>query len=819
MSDFTAFERLALPLVRWLVKLWVRPSVLPDDVRNRYDGGRHVVYALEKRSVIDLAVLEYVCRERGLPDPLAPLGSARVLSVSLLFLERRTGIFAQRIDRRIPDALRMLVLAANENVALEADIAPVSLFWGRAPDRERSWFRLLVAEGWDISGRFRKFLSLLINGRNLLVLFGEPLSLQPALAETRGMKRGPRRLWRQLRTQLRNQRAATIGPDLSHRRTIVAQVLRTQAVREAVRAEVKEKDLTRRDALQVARGYAYEIAANYSHSFVVFMSGLLGRLWNRLYDGVEVANFSSLQGVDEGSEIVYVPCHRSHMDYLLLSYVVYHKGYAVPHIAAGINLNMPVVGSLLRRGGAFFLRRSFGGNATYTAVFTRYLGTMMARGHSLEYFIEGGRSRTGRLLQPKTGMLAMTVRSFMRTPERPLVFVPVYFGYERLVEGRTYIGELSGRPKEKESVLGMLRTLPELRSRFGKVYVSFGEPLPLADLLAAHAPEWTQDTHVAEEKPAWLAPLCDDLARRIMCRINSAACVTPINLLGMVLLATPRQSMGEADLVRQLELYSSLMRQAPYSARVWITPLDGQSMIRHGEELRLLTRQQHPLGDILRMTEADAVLAGYYRNNVLHVLLLPSLLACTFLNNASVSRADLLRLAGRVYPYVAEEYFLRWTLAELPAAVDEMLEDLLNHGLLTANVDRTEWYRPAAESSEAVQLSVLARITVPILERFYLAISMLLRAGSGRLTAEALEHQCQLVAQRMAMLYELNSPEFFDKSLFGQFVEMLRSHQVVTATSDGKLAFEQQLLEDVASDAQLVLHEQIRNSILQVVHR
>ena len=123
------------------------------------------------------------------------------------------------------------------------------------------------------------------------------------------------------------------------------------------------------------------------------------------------------------------------MDYLLLSYVIYHKGYAVPHIAAGINLNMPVIGSLLRRGGAFFLRRSFGGNALYSAVFSRYLGTIMARGHSIEYFIEGGRSRTGRLLQPKTGMLAMTVRAYLRNPGRPVVFVPIYFGYERLVEG------------------------------------------------------------------------------------------------------------------------------------------------------------------------------------------------------------------------------------------------------------------------------------------------------------------------------------------------------------------------------------------------
>ena len=124
----------------------------------------------------------------------------------------------------------------------------------------------------------------------------------------------------------------------------------------------------------------------------------------------------------------------------------------VPHIAAGINLNMPVVGRLPAQGGAFFMRRSFKGNTLYTMVFMKYLGLMMARGHSIEYFIEGGRSRTGRLLQPKTGMLSMTLRSYLRDPRRPIVFLPVYFGYERLVEGKTYIGELSGQPKEKESV-------------------------------------------------------------------------------------------------------------------------------------------------------------------------------------------------------------------------------------------------------------------------------------------------------------------------------------------------------------------------------
>ena len=162
-----------------------------------------------------------------------------------------------------------------------------------------------------------------------------------------------------------------------------------------------------------------------------------------------------------------------------------------PHIAAGLNLNLPVVGRLLRKGGAFFIRRSLRGSALYTVVFMKYVAAMMARGHSIEYFIEGGRSRTGRLLTPMTGMLSMTVRSYLREPRLPVVFVPVYFGYERLLEAQTYIGELSGKPKQKESVPGLLRTVLRLfRRRHGRVHVNLGEPIHIDAVLDAHAPGW-----------------------------------------------------------------------------------------------------------------------------------------------------------------------------------------------------------------------------------------------------------------------------------------------------------------------------------------
>jgi glycerol-3-phosphate O-acyltransferase len=516
-------------------------------------------------------------------------------------------------------------------------------------------------------------------------------------------------------------------------------------------------------------------------------------------------------------EIIYVPCHRSHMDYLLLSYIIYRKGFAVPHVAAGINLNMPVIGRFLRKGGAFFLRRSFKGDTLYPVVFTKYLGFMMARGHPLEYFIEGGRSRTGRLLSPRTGMLSMTVRSYLNHPLRPVVFMPVYFGYERIVEGRTYIGELSGRPKQKESVFVLVKTLiAVLRSKFGKVHVNLGQPISLDELLSKHNPNWRGDTQEnADSRAGWIGGAIADLAVRINTEINAAAAVTPVNLVAMAILATPRQALPELDLVRQVELYQRLLREAPYSPMVTITADSGEQMVSYAESMGLLERQKHPLGDIMRMSAENAVLATYYRNNILHLFAMPSLLACAFVSNARMRTADIQRLVWRVYPYIAAELFLRWDEAAVSTVADSLLDTFVKLNLLQANADRSEWTRPPPTSLEAIRLSVLAQATIQTIERYYLAIALLLQAGSGAITQEALEERCHLMAQRMSVLYGLNSPEFFDKSLFRNFLELLRRRNVIQMSEDKRLLFGEPLL-GVAADAQVVLSEQIRHSILQV---
>jgi len=782
-------DRTFLWALRGILRLFVRPTVMPEDAVTRLKGRtRPLLYVLDERSLSDFLTLERVCMDAGLRRPGKKLlAGDLVLPRSYVALERRAGVLRRRADRRMPRELQQVLEAAGRDPEMELDIVPVSVFWGRAPEREKSWLDLVFSESWALVGPFRRMLTILFNGRSTLVRFGEARPVR------------------------------SLGPELATRRVLVAQVLRTRAVRQAVRQEMRERGVTRREGLKQARRFAVEIAADYSHAFVRFMDRLLTWLWTKLYDGVDVRNAEHLERLPPGCEIVYVPCHRSHMDYLLLSYVIYYRGYAVPYVAAGVNLDLPVIGRFLRMGGAFFIRRSFRGAGMYPVVFTKYVDVLMSRGHPIEFFIEGGRSRTGRLLPPKTGMLAMTVRSFLRQPRRAVAYVPVYFGYERLLEGRTYTGELSGKQKEKESVFGLLKSLPALRERFGRVQVSVGEPLLLEDAVARVAPDWRQTVGSDDARPPWFSEAVDSVAAVIMRRINAAASVTPVNLLGVALLATQRQAMVEADLARQLGLYVDLLRQCPYSPDVALPGQDAPAMIRHGEAMQLLERRADALGDVIRMPEEAAILSTYHRNNVMHLFAMPSLVACAFLNNATMREEDIHRLAWRVYPYVRQELTLRWAEDEVPGVVDAILDTLARNGLLEREEGGRTWRRPRTGTVQAVQLSVLAQAMVQTLERYYLVIALLLEAGSGELTQDQLERRCVDMARRIAMLYGLDAPEFFDRSMFRGFISLLVRREVVQVKPGGRLVFGEPL-HGVAADARLVLSEQIRNSILQVTH-
>jgi len=815
------FKRLRLlwfRMLRAILHLWVRSNVLPTPFEElRVDWGKPVCFVIDWYETTSLAILDRVCEERALPRPRHPMETgAGTEPRSYLAMRRRKGLIIRRTTvRRHSETLKRLVEQVCEGKAEEIQLVPVTILIGRAPDKETGLAKVFFSESWEIGGRVWRFLNSIINGRHTMVQFGHALSLAEMAGEELGPARTLRKVSRLLRVHFQRRRAAAIGPDLSHRRTVIEQVLHSPSVQSAIAADAKKNKASEDKIRSKARKYAFESAANYSYTFVRIMSFVLTWFWNRIYDGVELRHFQNFREQAPNYEVIYVPCHRSHIDYLLVSYFVYHNGFVPPHIAAGVNLNLPVVGRFLRMGGAFFLRRSFRSNKLYSAVFNEYYAQIMSNGTAIEYFIEGTRSRTGRLLQPKGGMLSMTVRSFLRTQSRPVLFQPIYVGYEKLAEGNSYNAELSGQPKKKESLGSLFRARSVLKKRYGKVHVSFAEPIILDDLLDRYDPQWRENTMDAEAKPRWLTPLVNELGQRILTGINEATHVNAINLLALVLLTTRKLALGREELEDQLELFLNLFRDHDYSDRLTLTARSPEEIVQYGIDMGVIESRDNPLGEIIAVKQDQSVLLTYFRNNIAHLAAMPSLVASCFLNARRMRMRDVRRIALAVFPFLKAELYLPWSEKEYVENVEGCLSWLLKHGLLLQGEKEDVLERPEGGSREDLQLRIMGNALLQTFERYYITVAVLAKNGSGKLSRNELERLCILTAQRISQLNEFAAPEFYDRYQIRQFINLLVETGVLGNDSEGKLEFNA-VIDQLNDDARFILNEEIRYNIMRV---
>jgi glycerol-3-phosphate O-acyltransferase len=827
MASTLGLDRLFLGLVRGVLHRMVRFTTSPADAAaTGIDRSRPVCYALSVRQLSAYLTLDDATRALGLPRPSVPLVAGSLRESSAFFFLTRSGQPSPLRPNpyRYSERLERLVEATRADATLDVQIVPVSLFWGRAPENQDSILKALFAEGWFVPGPLRQLMRLLIHGRQTLLVFGTPISLRQAVdaAADEPGEAGTalRRVARLLRGEFRRERELAVGPNLSHRQTLVNVVIDSPPVRQAIADEAQRRRVAVNRAELDARRMAVEIASDYSYPFIRAYDIALTALWNRIYNGVEVHRFEDVARTGAGAEIVYVPCHRSHIDYLLLSYVIYYRGLLPPHIAAGVNLNMPVIGALLRKGGAFFLRRSFRGDPLYAAVFGEYLHTIISRGFPIEYFVEGGRSRTGRALPPRPGLLGMTVDSYLRDARRPVVFVPVWIGYEQLMEGDSYVAELSGQAKRKESVLGLLRGIGDLRNRnFGKVHVNIAEPIRLESLLDAHWPAWREETvappppgaggespwHEVKARQATVAAL----GTAIVTRINDAVVVNPVNLLATAMHGARRDTMDADVLARYIDGLKRLLEEVAYSERQTLTPFSGAEVIAYAQSHGLVERIAHPLGDVIRIAPRHAALLAYFRNNVQHVFAVPSLVAGVVARNQRIEDERLAAIARRVLPFLRLELFLSWSDDELDARLARVIDAFVRHGLFTRADGAL--IAPAPTQREAASLHALAQVLREPLERHFIAVGMLVSFGSGTVSAGALEDVCQLLASRFALLHESGSPDFSDRTSFRSIVRALVTVGLAEERDD-RLCFGEALLEG-ARDADWLLPEDVVQAI------
>lgn len=767
-SAFPLFRLLTL-LLCWPIRFLVRFKIVPDDVvaELALDTSRPLLYVCHTRSASDLATLRRVCKQLQLPDPLQQVELNGQLYRRTLFLEKPHAIIGGRGKTRALQQGEALLKAHLEDPSLDAQLVPAAILWGRAPGKENS-IKWLLGEA-HAPHWLAKLLIVLVSGRHTLVRFSRAVSLKQMAAQFGAEVSTARKLLRMSRFHFYRQKLAATGPKLVNRSQLFNALLASPALRQAIEAEALSKQLSLKQVRQRAHTLLQEIAADYRESTLRVGDRILSWLWKKLYSGIKVNNADMLRDLAQrGHEIVYVPCHRSHMDYLLLSYVIYQQGLVPPHIAAGINLNFWPAGTIFRRGGAFFIRRSFSGDKLYSAVFREYLCQLFSKGYAVKYYTEGGRSRTGRLLTPKTGMLAMTVQAMLRGIDRPVTLVPVYLGYEHVMEVNTYVSELQGAGKQKESIGGVLQAIRKLRN-YGYGYVNFGEPISLNQYLSQQVPDWKNHIHPLQvQKPNWLNPLVEKLSRQLMQHINQSAALNAINLLAMCLLASDKRTLTRPELTRQLSCYLQLQQQVPYHQQVSLPQSDAKAMIEHALSMDKVQLTRDHFGELLSLSPENAVLLSYYRNNVLHLFMLPALLASAVLHHRALSYAQLLQIIERLYPLLQQELYIY--VSSLRTYCQALLQQLTEQGLLLYIDD--QYQAPEQQSQGYFQIHLLAKIAEDTLQRYAIVLNLLLNTKvRDRAELEQFSHQ---QAQRLLNLHGIAAPEYYDKNLFSMLTQALK---------------------------------------------
>lgn len=776
---FRIFQACLSPLVKARI-------IGPDIDQFNIDRNQPVIFATLFSSTAEKLMIDREAKKLDWPCPIEQIQATPDLKYPFFSVYRHSGIPFRRqplpiVDKRLIHITEWL----KQNPEKDVQIIPARVFWGRAPEKERSFLRIWLQNSGTIGGRLLTAFAIIFNGRNTFMHFSRPISLREMMEDVSSSDLLARKVARVLRVHNRHVSASVLGPDLSHRRTLVHQIPNRPLVRQAIEEEAKKSKRPTAKVKKAARTYADEIASNISYSNIRFLDVLLTWVWNKIYAGIELHNITPLKDISKDNTVIYVPCHRSHIDYLLLSYVLYHQGLQLPHIAAGINLNMPVVGGILRRGGAFFMRRTFRNNKLYTAVFDEYLHSIFTHGYASEYFVEGGRSRTGRTLSPKAGMLAMTLRSFLRDNRKPILFMPVYTGYEKVFEANSYLGELRGNAKQKESLFGVLGTLRSMKNSFGRVHVTFGEPIYLSEFLDEHQPHWQNENHAESNyRPQWANPVVQKLASKVAISINSAASINPINLLSLAILSSPRQAMDQRQLLQHMDQYCQILQNNPYSDLTQTPSGTPEDWLQHVEALNAVSRNEHPLGDMIQTDERQAVTLTYYRNNVLHLFALPALVATVFLSHRNCTRDHAASAIRTLYPFVKAELFLRWSLDEVDNQVNRWIDQLLDMGYLAQQKDVLCINDDADKCSF---LSGLASHMLQAIERYSIAVTLTTNSGDQLFNAKQLTEQCALQAQRVSLLGGINAPEFFDKSLFSNLIQVLVDEQMLTKDDDLKL--------------------------------
>jgi glycerol-3-phosphate O-acyltransferase len=654
-------------------------------------------------------------------------------------------------------------------------VVPLAIFWRKGP-RSQSRFLNLNYGALTRPSDLAKVTSFLATYRSLAIKTGEPIDLGRFIADHRdeGAARIARKVRRSILIYLYREEKVVEGPTLRSIAQIQEDVLTDTGVQQATAERARRpKSSPERSQIDAEKMFR-EIAARMNSTLLALVDVVLRPVFRRLFSSIEVTGLDRVAEVGKRHPVVLVPNHRSYFDFLIVSDLLYQNFMLPPHIGARENMAFGPFGFLFRRCGAFFMRASFD-DPLYREVFRSYLGHLVREGLTQMFFIEGGRSRTGKSLAPRLGMLTWEVEAFLDSKRRDFLFVPVSMSYERLVEESSMVDELEGAAKTKESVLGLVRARKYLQRRFGSVHFTCDEPISLAAALGENRTRFSRESiarceageaeRVRAEKRVFVA----SLGRQIVERINGAMVANATSVAATVLLGAPHRGLLRGELVLRMQQVVELLRLENVRLTQALVADEGafEESIAFLRRADLVQAVDDPRGEILYYDESRRRALDIYRNSIAHYLATASCLARSVL--AGSSEKELREDVSTWHELLYREFFI-----PSDEALTTRCDRLLGH-FESAGWARREDDVWRATETGAPLLECLAEQSRGVIEA-YMACCAALGDESGEnveMDKKGLRKQAEQYFKNAELLGEAARPEAANDTTFSNVLDLL----------------------------------------------
>ena len=814
-------------ILRWLYRRFFAHIRVDENwsrgVREAASDGV-VVYVMRSLSFLDFLCLDFLLKKFGLPLVrfvndlglwiLEPFGKGeRRLSLrrqipeaealertvgdgfsALLFLRRPPKLGSKARRGRDLDVDLIETLVAKQRVSDRPILlVPQTFVWSKQPETATPSLLDLLFGPVQWPGRVRVFFQFLLNYRDAKLRSGEPFNLgefldkNPELADSEAAAKVRYALLR----RMERDRAVIIGPMKKTTARIQDEILRSPRVRGHIEHYAEEKGIPYSKAEDVARKQLQKLCAKQSLFVVDLMHRFLTWMWSKMYDGV-VLDKEGLERVRDAARdasLVLLPSHKSHIDYLVLSDQLYAHAMMPPVIAAGENLSFFPIGPLLRRGGAYFIRRSFHGDSLYPVIVEAYMRKLIAEGFTVEFFLEGGRSRTGKALPPKYGLLSMVVDSATKLRQTKVKLVPISIGYERIIEERSFVHELSGGDKQSENMGGLLKSSSVLRSKWGRLYVQFGDIIDFDEFVSNLVQrQGSAGATIAEIGEQQQRAAVRALAHKVMYSINEVTVVTPAALVATALLSHQKRGMTRESL---LDACESLMQTLEkMNARVAHQLGVGDGRIREDTideavalflDARLIVAHDTGPEPIYTIDSERRIALEYYQNTIIHFFVPRALVSAALLVDKQ-QWADRPRLNDRVQQL--SRLFKHEFIFRTDASFDEIFDDTLR---AMAEDGEIEIRDAQIQATEGVKRHRLERYAV-MLQTFFESYLLALRGAEivldGPIPKKDWYKRTLALGQQMYLAGEIERRESLSKLKLETALKALQDYQLVQLNGD-----------------------------------